>query len=406
MKILYFHQHFSTPQGSTGTRSYEFARHLIACGHNVTMVCGQYKTAQTGLKGDFIDGRREGVVDGINVIEYALPYSNSDSFIKRTITFLKFSLRTLREVFFQNYDLLFSTSTPLTAAIPGIVMKIFRKKKFVFEVRDLWPELPREMGVITNPIVLKLMDWLEWTAYRSADICIGLSPGICSGITRRGVPEFRVHMIPNGCDLNIFEEGFESKTVFNDSRITEDSTIAIFTGAHGIANGLDAALNAASVLKSKGRSDIFLIFIGEGREKPRLVKRAKEENLNNCLFMDSVSKIMLSKMMKASDIGMMLLQNVPAFYYGTSPNKFFDYISAGRPVLNNYPGWVADMISEYNCGIAVPPDDPLKFAEALIDFADSKAKLLEMGKNSLILAKEKFSRNELAGKFEKVLSSI
>lgn len=403
MKILYFHQHFSTPKGSTGTRSYEFSKYLISKGHSVTVVCGQYKTACTGLSNEFISGRRVGVVDGINVIEYALPYSNKDNFFKRTVTFLKYSLKTLKEVFSQEYDLLFATSTPLTAAIPGIVMKLFRKKKFVFEVRDLWPELPREMGVIKNPIILKLMDWLELAAYKSADFCIGLSPGICEGIIKRGVSREKVSLVPNGCDLNIFELGKESKDFFNDPRINEDSFVAVFTGAHGIANGLDAALDAAKVLLEKKRSDIFMVFIGEGREKERLIKRKNDESLINCIFLNSVSKFELSKIMKASDIGMMLLQNIPAFYYGTSPNKFFDYISSGKPVLNNYPGWVSELIKEYKCGLAVPPDDPKAFSDALIYLANNRQVLGEMGNNSLKLAKDKFLREKLACDFEKSL---
>ncbi len=154
MKILYFHQHFSTPQGSTGTRSYEMARKLIARGHQVTMICGSYQLASSGLS-EKPSGIRRGLVDGIDVIEFPLPYSNSDSFLKRTSTFLKFSLKSSFFPFKENFDLLFATSTPLTAGIPGILMKLFRSEKFVFEVRDLWPELPREMGVISNPALLK-----------------------------------------------------------------------------------------------------------------------------------------------------------------------------------------------------------------------------------------------------------
>ena len=152
MKLLYFHQHFTTPKGASGTRSYEFARRLIARGHEVTMVCGSYGTGDTGLTGEYRKGRRSGTVDGIRVIELHLPYSNADSFLKRSVTFLKFAARSVSIALSESYDLLFATSTPLTAAIPGIVARPIRRKPFVFEVRDLWPELPREMGVITNPV--------------------------------------------------------------------------------------------------------------------------------------------------------------------------------------------------------------------------------------------------------------
>lgn len=403
MKILYFHQHFSTPSGSTGTRSYEFARYLVSKGHSVTIVCGQYRSADTGLKSSFESGRRVGVVDGIEVIEYQLPYSNSDSFLRRSFTFLNYSFKSLREVFTRDYDLLFATSTPLTAAIPGIVMKIFRRKKFVFEVRDLWPELPKAMGVIKNPLVLWMMDLLELLAYRLSDRCIGLSPGICKGIERRGVPASRIAMIPNGCDLHLFTPGTESKEIFSDPRITKDSFVAIFTGAHGIANGLDSVLDVAKVLLEKQRGDIFLVFIGEGREKAKLIRRTEAENLTNCIFLDTVSKTTLAGIMRASDVGLMILKDVPAFYYGTSPNKFFDYLAAGKPIVNNYPGWIADLITENHCGMAVPPGDSKAFADALIRLADDRAEGRVMGENSFKLAQEEFSRSRLAEEFESCL---
>lgn len=204
MKFLYFHQHFSTPKGSTGTRSYEMARALVARGHEVTMVCGTYGGGETGLSASFVDGSRSGLVDGIKVIELDLAYSNSDGFLKRTWLFLKFAGRSVGIALREQYDVVFATTTPLTAGIPGIFARWLRGKPFVFEVRDLWPELPREMGVITNPVVLGAMAVLEWTSYRSATRCVGLSPGIVDGIARLGVPRERIALIPNGCDLDIF----------------------------------------------------------------------------------------------------------------------------------------------------------------------------------------------------------
>ena len=127
MKVLYFNQHFTTPQGASGTRSYEFARKVIERGHSVKMVCGSYGTGDTGLSGSYRRGRREGIVDGIRVVELELPYSNADSFFRRSLTFLKFAVRSIGIALREPYDVLFATSTPLTAAIPGIFAKLFRR---------------------------------------------------------------------------------------------------------------------------------------------------------------------------------------------------------------------------------------------------------------------------------------
>lgn len=151
MKILYFHQHFTTPTQAGGTRSYELAQRLIAKGHSVCMVCGE--TAKLSLPETNVKGIHQGMIDGIRVIQIALPYSNKDGIDKRAWTFLKFAWRGISIALKEDYDLLFATSTPLTAGIPGIVMKLFRKKKFVFEVRDLWPELPKALGM-RNPFWL------------------------------------------------------------------------------------------------------------------------------------------------------------------------------------------------------------------------------------------------------------
>lgn len=396
MRVLYFHQHFSTPKGSAGIRSYEMAGRLIARGHQVTMVCGSYGGGETGLSSPFVNGRRHGCVDGIDIVEFDLQYSNSDGFVKRGVTFLKFALRSVGLAFSEKYDVLFATTTPLTAGIPGIFARWLRGKPFVFEVRDLWPELPRAMGVIKNPLVLGAMSALEWASYRSAHRLVGLSPGIVEGIAHRGVPRERIELVPNGCDLGIFGGNVEP---WRPAGIKSTDLMAAFTGTHGMANGLDAVLNAAAELKRRGRQDIKLLLIGQGKLKPGLQARAEREGLDNVVFHDPVNKTRLAGLMAATDVGMQILANVPAFYYGTSPNKFFDYIAAGLPVLNNYPGWLAEVIKRSECGFAVPPDDPTAFADALEKAADDRASLKAMGRNGRLLAAAEFDRIRLADRW-------
>jgi glycosyltransferase involved in cell wall biosynthesis len=396
MKVLYFHQHFSTPQGSSGTRSYEMARALLARGHAVTMVCGSHGAGKTGVPGAFAGGVRRGMVDGIDVIEFELPYSNKDGFVRRALTYFKFAGRSVKLALTETYDVLFATSTPLTAGIPGIFARWLRGKPFVFEVRDLWPELPREMGVIRNPIVLMLMGWLEWLSYHAASRTVGLSPGIVRGITRRGIAAERVRMVPNGCDLGIFGARAEP---WRPAEVRATDLMAVFAGTHGMANGLGAVLDAAAELKRRRRDDIKIVLIGDGKLKEPLRERAQAESLDNVVFHAPVSKLRLAGLMESTDLGLQILANVPAFYYGTSPNKFFDYIAAGRPVLNNYPGWLADMIGESRCGYAVPADNPVAFADALVHAADHRDELTEMGRRALALASSRFDRARLAADF-------
>jgi len=302
VRILYFHQHFTTPDGSGGTRSYEFARALIARGHRVTMVCGRNTSGTLDLPWDPTRHWFRGPVEGIDVIALPLTYSNRDSLTRRAGVFLRFAWRSIGIALRHDYDLLFATSTPLTAAIPGIAMKLAgRGKPFVFEVRDLWPELPRALGM-KNPVLLGGMSALEWLAYRCADACIGLSPGIVDGIKKRAPRERRVNLVPNGCDLELFTP--TKRGPLGLPGLQPGDFVAGFTGAHGIANGLDAVLNVAEELKRRGRKDVKLVLIGDGKCKDALVARAQREGLDNCLFFPPVKKTEIARITASFDCGL------------------------------------------------------------------------------------------------------
>lgn len=403
MNILYFHQHFGTPRATGGTRSYEMARRLVNAGHAVTMVCGRQDRGSSELDGSFRRGRREGFVDGIQVIELDLPYSNHDNFLRRTWTFLRFAFRSIGVSLTHQYDLVIATSTPLTASIPGIVARWLRGKPFVFEVRDLWPELPREMGVITNPLVLGAMSVLEWISYYSAHRLIGLSPGIVDGIARRGIARDRIALIPNGCDIGFFQA---AAALWRPEYVRDHQLLAVFTGAHGIANGLDAVIDAAGVLKQRNRDDICLLLVGDGKLKPHLQQRVQDEDLGNIVrFMDPMPKTHLAGLLAGADVGLQVLANVPAFYYGTSPNKFFDYLASGLPVLTNYPGWVADLITEKSCGFTVQPDNPIAFADGLEAAHENFGNLKRLGTNARLLGDTQFNRDALGAKFVQCLEA-
>lgn len=403
MKILYLHQYFTLPTQAGGTRSYEMARQLIEHGHQVTMVCGLEGNAKIDLPQTTNKNICRGMVDGIDVIQISVPYSNSMGLVARAKSFLSFAWQSVKFAMKEDYDVLFATSTPLTAGVPGIVMKMMgRRKKFIFEVRDLWPELPKALGM-TNPFWIGCMSVLEWLSYHLADGCIGLSPGICDGIKKRSQKNKPIEMVPNGCDLDIFKPSLREPLKLDG--IGADDKVAIFTGAHGIANGLDAVLDMAKKVQEKGRKDIKIAFIGKGKMKEHLQERVKSEGIDNCIFYDPIPKMQLAKIVASATVGLMVLKNVPAFYYGTSPNKFFDYIASGLPIINNYPGWLAGMIKDNSCGVVVEPDNPQTFADALIDMVDN-APLGEYSKNARALAEKEFDRSLLGERFVKFFEDI
>ena len=403
MRVLYFHQHFATPAGSAGTRSYEFARALLAAGHRVTMVCGAHAQSGLDLPYDAAQGWHRGEVDGIDVISLPLPYANRDGIARRTWTFCRYAATATRLALTLEADLVFATSTPLTAAWPGLVAQAARGLPFVFEVRDLWPELPRALG-LRNPLLLGGMEVLETAAYRSADAVIGLSPGIVRGIRRKSSPRQRVVMIPNGSDLEVFHPRL--RRVGALPGFGPDDFLAGFTGAHGPANGLDALLAVARELRRRGDRRVKLVFIGDGKEKERLAAAAAERGLTNCLFFPPVPKAELGAITASLDCGLMVLKDIPAFYRGTSPNKFFDYLAAGIPVVNNYPGWLAGLIDEHQCGVVVPPGDASAFADALQCLAADPAGCRAMGAAARVLGEKEFARPLLADRFVAALEAV
>ena len=204
-------------------------------------------------------------------------------------------------------------------------------------------------------------------------------------------------MIPNACDLEIIQPGRREDLKL--AGIAAGDFVAAYAGAHGIANGLDSVLDAAKSLLLRGRTDIKIALIGDGIRKPQLKKRAELEGLVNCLFYEPVPKTQYAHMLGCFDAGLMILQNVPAFYYGTSPSKFFDYISAGLPVVTNHPGWIADLVKAHQCGLAVTPERPDELAAALIRLADAHAEREKMRANARFLAEAQFRRLDQAERF-------
>ena len=403
MRILYFHQHFTTPKGSGGTRSYEFAQALIKRGHHVTMICGQMDRDALNLPYDSKKDWSRGIIDGIDVIALPLSYSNHDGISRRLITFFKYAFKSIRIALDFESDVIFATSTPLTAALPGIFASWLKQKKFIFEVRDLWPELPRAMGM-KNPILLGGMWAIEGCAYRSSTACVGLSPGIVEGIKKRSPKNHPIALIPNGCDLEIFKP--QSPNTIKIEGIKDGDFVAGFTGAHGKANGLDAIIAAARELKKRNINYIKFLLIGDGSEKARLQRITAAEKLECIIFHAPISKMALAEITAQLDCGLMFLDNIPAFYYGTSPNKFFDYISAGIPVINNYPGWLAEMIKHHQCGCAVPPGEPDNLVTCLIELYNKPKLCKQMGQASRQLAEDQFSRLFLANQFCEFIDSL
>lgn len=402
MRILYFHQYFRTPKVGGGTRSYEWARRLVAKGHQVTVITGSGAFGGGYEPSEIQGSTRRGKIEGIDIIEFAIPYRNDFNVLQRAWAFVQFALLSIKFALREPANLVFATSTPLTAALPGIAASWFRPgMPFVFEIRDPWPEVPRAMGGVPQP-VLWAMDHLETLAYRTAQGCIGLSPGMIRTIRRKSSPTLPVAMVPNASDTQFFHPAETPPPPLEGFR--PDDFVAIYTGAHGLANGLDAVLDAAQELKDRGRTDIHFVFLGDGKQKPSLQARTECDHLSNCHFLPPRPKSQVAEILRQVQVGLLIFDAIPVFYEGTSPNKCFDYLASGLPVLNNYPGWLARKITTHDCGIVVPPGDAVAFADALEQMADDRHQLRKQGRNARKLAEAEFDRDLLFTRWHQLLT--
>ncbi len=407
MRVLYLHQHFSTPAGATATRSYALAGALAARGHAVTVACGRYAGAETGLEGRFRLGRRQGRVGGFEVMEFDIPCGNAQRLRSRSLAFLRYAARALGPALLGDHDVVIASSTPLTVALPALAAATLRGRPFVFEIRDPWPELPRAMGV-GSPPVWAAMDRLADLACRRAAAIVALSEGMAETAVAHGADPARVHVVPNGCDLDLFGP---QVAPWRPAEAAPWEAIAVYAGAHGTANGLDHLLDAAAWLRAQGERRVRLVLVGEGAEKSRLIGRVAAEGIDNVTFLDPLPKRDLAALLAGSQVGLQCLAPVGAFAEWTAPNKLMDYMAAGLPVVANLPGRAARLLGggaegEPACGIAVPPEDAAAFGAAIRALATDPARRAAMGQSARSQAVRRWDRRLLAARFCAVVEGV
>ncbi len=400
MRILYLHQHFSTPAGSTATRSYAFARALAQRGHDVTLLCGRYQGAETGVQGAFARGQRAGRVAGFQVVECDIRCGNDMTLPARARAFLRYASAASRYAWRHRPDLIIASSTPLTVALPALVAKAIRGTPFIFEIRDPWPELPRAMGLLPWPLG-PILDLLANAACRGAAAVVALSDGMAETAHARGADPARVCVIGNGCDLDLFGPHIPS---WRPPEAAAWEVLAVYAGAHGRANGLDVLLEAARHLANWGEDRLRILLVGEGREKHRLIAAA--QGLPNLTFLDPMPKADLARLFAGCQIGLHLLADVPAFAEWTAPNKLMDGLAAGLPMISNAPGQAARLLNDTACGLAVPPGDAVALAEALRRLAHHPAERAAMGAAARRLAVSQHDRRLQAARFCDLVATL
>jgi glycosyltransferase involved in cell wall biosynthesis len=404
LRILYIHQHFATLDNAAGTRSLEFAKALALKGHHVTVLTGAYNGLNPGERIRLNEPTSSGSITEVSIQVSGIDYRNSMSGVRRAASFGAFAAVGCRAALRNRWDVIIATSTPISVAVPGILSKLlYRRRCFVFEVRDLWPDMLAAFG-IRSIFAIWPLRILERAAYRCSDACIGLAPGIVSAIAERTAGRKRVEFIPNGCDLELFDVRNALRAQIPG--VGPGDFVAMYAGAHGRANGLDALVDLAAEARRIGELRLKIVLVGEGKERERLEKRVGSLGLTNCVFLGPVPKRHLIQLLARSDCCLMTFENLPEIHYGTSPNKFFDYISMSKPVIVNYPGWMADLVLKFDCGASVTPSDSASFLRAIQILIGDPDRCRLQGSNARRLAESEFAREKLAEQFTSLVAGV
>lgn len=394
MKIIYIHQYFVTPNEPGGTRSYWISQELVKRGHQVTMICSTNKNHPQACETD---------IDGIHVIYVKNDYSNYMSAPRKVLSFLNFlrlAIKAGKKQ--QEVDIVFATSTPLTIGYVAMRLRAIKKWPYVFEVRDLWPEFPIQIGAIKNPLLIKVLRKLEKRIYDKAEHVVALSPGMKDGVLKAGTPENKVTMIPNMAKPDKFFPHEPNMDIAQKFGIDTNKFNVIHFGSMGRANGLKYIIDTAKVLQDKGETDINFVFLGDGATCPMLKKQVEEQKLRNVQFLGNHPMDVVSDIVNLCDASITSFLNLPILKTN-SPNKLFDSLSAGKPIIVNSAGWTKDLVEKNDCGFYVDPESPSDFAEKLLMYMGEKETLRRWGENARRLSIEVFDKDILSAKVADVI---
>lgn len=392
MHILAFIHHYHTPDCATAVRPYSLVRHL-ARNHDVTLI-----TTDAWRSRRHTD-EFQWVPDNVRLIEYDVTYRNAMGTSERVIAFAKFAARALADgIRGTKPDVIFATSTPLSTGLVGALVARWHRVPWVFEVRDLWPDFPIQMGALRSPVLRSLLYRLESFLYRNASHVIGLSPDMTDHV-QQIAPQTAASTVLYGSDLD-FHRAVSDEDVARMRAIAgKDAPMTVlYAGSFGRANAIPSLIEVARKLQH--RSDIRFVMTGEGYHAETV--RQAERALDNLTRIPPLPHHQAVALFAAADVSLVSFADVPVLS-SNSPGKLFDSLAAGTPVVVTNPGWTADVVRENRCGWVVPPEDVSAMAKTLVELRDRPQTLQEASTNALEIGRKRLQRSQAVKEIERVL---
>jgi glycosyltransferase involved in cell wall biosynthesis len=350
------------------TRGHE----LVIVASDLNYQTGQRTVARTGIFA-------EQNLDGVRVLRSYIYPALHRSYFWRVISFFSFmfsSAWTALQV--KDVDLVMGTTPPIFQAVSAWFVALIRRKPFLLEVRDLWPEFGVSMGVLKNPVVIALARWLEMFLYARATHILVNSPAYKEYMIAKGVPENKVTYIAYGTDVDMFNPGVDGSSI-RAALGVDDKFVVLYAGALGQANDIDTILRAAERLKDE--DEIRFVLFGDGKERTRLNAEAERMKLSNVIFAGVRAKKEMPQVVASADVCLAILQDIPMFRT-TYPNKVFDYMAAGRATVLVIDGVSRELIESSYGGAYVQPNDDKQLAETILDLSKNVDIVKQMGLNA------------------------
>lgn len=401
MHILLIHQAFTTLDEAGGTRHAELAQYLAEHGHQVTIIASPISY----LSGKSSPRQRWSVktnpAPNLTIYRCYTYHGLHRSFVHRVISFLSFMLSSfLTSLKVRNVDIVWGTSPPIFQGATAWLVARLKKSRFLFEVRDLWPAFAIAIGVLKNKTLIRASEWLEAFLYHHADQVVINSPGFEQHVKLRGAR--RVALIPNGVDVDIFAV-HPDRIVSREKYGLDNEFVVMYAGAHGLSNDLGVVLDAAEILLED--ENVRFLLVGDGKEKTSLMARAGQQNLANVLFLPPQPKQNMPAMLAVADAGLAILKPLE-LYKTTYPNKVFDYMAAGKPVILAIAGVIRQVVEAAKCGVFVKPGDASELAAVIRELASDPSQCKAMGISGLNYVRKHFERKDIAGNFQELLEKM
>jgi glycosyltransferase involved in cell wall biosynthesis len=390
VKVLILHQHFKIPRHGGAIRSYYLAKALVEKGVNTVVI-----TAHND------PGYKKENVEGIEVHYLPVPYDNRFGFNRRIYAFYLFVIKSVKfAARHRDADRCYAISTPLTTGIAAMLIRRLYKLPYIFEVGDVWPDAPIEMGFIRNPFLKRMLHRMEIAIYRRAESIVALSPAI-RDVIRKKISGTTIHILPNMADTDFFRPG-EKRPDLEEKFNVKGKFVVSYIGAIGVANGLHYILECAEASQGE-RLPIHFFLCGDGAMADELKKSAEKLPLQNLSFLPFRNRDGVGEIFNVTDASFTTYLPVPILETG-SPNKYFDGLAAGKLSVINFGGWIKEEIESEGCGVYVNPEDPEDFVRKIRPFIGDKTLLRRYQQAGRSLAEMKYSRRILGQDFYKKLS--